>query len=196
MSLKNLIIAAAFAFSGLTTSVVAAPIHFTPDIGGSDVVVDDGGVGCSWFSNCGLSASIASGFGGEFDLEVGDTNVFDFITFDANGTGSGHYTVDAVLAFSDPALVVNSSGSGTVTSVFGSIILGTLSWGSYADTLVNVDGNIFNVHLDGGVGLFLGSEVTTTASVTLVSVSAVPLPAAGLMLLGAVGGFGMVRRRK
>ncbi len=183
---------------------IAAPsayaTTFTVDMANSSVALTDSGSGfiCS-LTSCGIDAQLASGLSGTtFDLDnPGDTETFDFLTFSGTGTGTATYDVEATLAFDPPSASVTSGGSGNVLLLSGNIVAGLLTWNDVPATLFLADGSEVLVDFEGGVGIFLGSSTTTTASVTLESVPApIPLPASGVLLLAGLGGLSLMRRKR
>ncbi|MEM6480738.1 MAG: VPLPA-CTERM sorting domain-containing protein [Pseudomonadota bacterium] len=174
---------------------------FTVDAANSSVSLTETGSGfiCS-LTNCGVDVSLASGLSGtSFDLDnPGDVETFDFLTFGGRGVGLNTYDIEATLAFSSPILSITSGGSGGVLVFGGSIAAGLLEWDDVPATVFLSDGSEITVDFEGGFDVFLGHSVTTTASLTLESVSpsAVPLPASGLLLLGGFGGLALLRRRR
>ncbi len=188
-----MIIAAAIAL-GATS---AQAITFTVDAANSSVQLTETGSGifCG-LTNCGVSADLAVGLGGTtFDLDnPGDSSTFDFLTFTGDGFGLTTFDITATLAFDPPNISTTSGGSGGALLFFGSIVGGVLEWDEVPAVVVLGDGSEVSVDFEGGFGLFLGNTVTTSASVTLDKVSAVPLPASALMLLLGLGGLAGVSR--
>lgn len=73
--------------------------------------------------------------------------------------------------------------------------MATLSWVGVPSTLVLADGSAFTVDIQQGAGVFFG-DITTTATVTVSSIAAVPLPAAFPLMVVALGGLALVGRRR
>jgi hypothetical protein len=119
---------------------------------------------------------------------VGSIADMDSATFSA-GNVSGRATI-TVLSFTEAA----SNGGSPFRAVF-EFFSGTTSLNS-----VDLTGPASGVTV--GTFNFTGDEVTVTAtgqggaSDFAVSVTSVPVPAAGLLLMGALGGIGLMRRRK
>lgn len=189
-----------------TGSAHAVPLDFEIDGAASSVTITEqnSGLVCG-LTNCGISANLNAGLGSSsFSLDVGETNTFDFIDWAFNGVGAGSYVVEAVLAFASPAgQSVSATGGGaflTFSGVFSagsfnSLTAASLSWVGVPTTRVLADGSEFTVDFQGGAGIFFGG-FTTSASVTVDAISAVPLPATLPLLLLAIGGLGFVGRRR
>lgn len=195
LPLKSLLISVLL-FVGATS---AQAITFKVDELNSSVTLTNTATGfvCG-LTGCGVSAELATGLGDTtFDLNnAGESNTFDFLTFSGTGTGVAVYDIVATLAFSPPTLSVTSGGSGGAILFFGSIVGAVLTWDEVPALIVLDDGNEVSVDFQGGLGLFLGHSVTTSASVTLEKVAPVPLPASALMLLLGLGGLAGVSRFK
>lgn len=201
---------AAAALAAASSSATAAEIDFTIDVGSSYVTLLDqtgGGINCDW-SNCGVTAALASGFGGSFSLGEGGTEVFDFITFGGDGTTGNFvfpddrdFTIEAKLAFSSPSTSVLSGGSGGAFLLGGYIVAGSLYWDDVPVSVYLSDGSMVTVDFQGGHGILLegDADYTTWASVTvdaIASPAAVPLPAGALLLIGGLGALTALRKRK
>lgn len=196
-----------FSLKALLTSALllvgatsAQAITFTVDALNSSVTLTETASGyiCG-LTNCGVSADLAAGLDGTtFDLEnEGDSASFDFLTFTGTGIGLTAYDIVATLAFNPPAFSTTSGGSGGTLLFFGSIIGNVLTWTDVPALVTLDDGSEVTVNFDGGLDLFAGPALTTSASVTLDKVAPVPLPASALMLLLGLGGLaGVGRLRK
>ena len=194
-SLKSMLVSMLL-FVGATS---AQAITFQVDDLNSSVTLTNTTTGfvCG-FTNCGVTAELASGLGNTtFDLgNEGESNTFDFLTFTGTGTGLAVYDIVATLAFNPPNISTTSGGSGGALLFFGSIVAGLLTWDDVPALIVLDDGSEVSVDFEGGFGLFLGQTVTTSASATLEKVAPVPLPASALMLLLGLGGLAGVSRFK
>lgn len=178
----------------------AATMDFVVDLGGSSVTLTETGGGgfVCFLTNCGVQADLALTDGQTFTLATGDVAEFDFLTFSGDGTtgfSPRSFNISAVLAFSSPSLAVTGNGNGSAFLLAGNIIAGVLTWTSISPSPWIADnGSVVSFLFQGGSGIFLGSDVTTSASI--IGTSIVPLPAGGLLLIGALGGLAALRRRR
>jgi hypothetical protein len=144
-----------------------------------------------------------------YDLTAGQS-----VTFDLFRLWTNEPTVDAddlapdslIAQFTMPAYGATGAVSGTTrgnTAFFGILQFGSLAWGTPL-TLAFGNGGSATISLSGGnfnTGLFglspgSGSGRTVRATLTLNSEpTTVPLPAAGLLLVGGLGAFALARRR-
>lgn len=199
-------LAAAGCAAILGAAAPAAAYVFTIDPDASSVTLTDSSGACWFGTDCGVDARLADDFAqpAEFVLDdAGESHSFDFLTFTSDGGwGSETFEISATLAFETPAeLTTTGSGSGSSLTFGGFIAGGSLVWTDLPSTVTLADGAVVSVDFEGGAGLFLGSSVTTGATVSLVSegsgsVSAVPLPAPALLLLSALGVFGIAGLRR
>lgn len=182
----------------------AATLNFEIDLANSSVTLTEtggGGLTC-WITSCGIEASLAPGLtsASPFALGEGETESFDFIKFSGDGTTGltgRSFEITATLAFTTPASSTTSGGSGTAYLLGGYITAGSLYWNDVPASIVLDDGSEITVNFAGGHGLLLDGKKTYTsgASVTVDSIAPIPLPAAGLLLLGGLGTLGILRRR-
>ena len=129
--------------------------------------------GVDIFGDAGFTTASSGDFAG-----VSITSVFD-IDFDAPGT---------LFELSNGVSFVASAFVGLVDGAFSAI--GTLTGGIFDDTAATLDfasGDFIPDALD-----FYTADVTITDG----SVAPVPLPAAGFLLVGALGGLTVAGRRK
>lgn len=207
MTKSALALLAAGALSLGMTPASASTVDMTFDTLNSSVQITDqsgGGIVC-YVTNCGIEATLSGSFGtpSSFSLAEGDTFSFDFIdfTFDGStGVFPRQFDITATLAFSDPSFSATGTGTGGAWVVGGSINLdagaGWLTWNNMPSTLTLADGTEFSIDFEDGATLFLGQPVTVGASVTAVSVAAVPLPASALVLVTGLGAIPLVGRRR
>ncbi len=202
--MKTFIAACALALCSVAPA--AASVLFAVDETNSSVTLTEntasGGINC-FLSNCGISADIAPGFAGtSFSLDEGETESFDFIRFETTGTtgnvllpAARTFSITATLAFAPPAVTVTGNGNGGALLLSGNIIGGVLNW-TNLDTQVSFgNGGLATIDFQDGIALFAGKSETIDASVKL-DAAPIPLPAAGILMLGALGGLVAVRRRK
>lgn len=180
--------------AGTASGAEAATLSFVVDRGQSSVELVETGRGC--LGNCSVSASLAGSLttGSAYEIGTGDTATFDFLAFTGRGQGLGleNYLVKAVLAFSSPVLSVANTGHFTAAAV-GTVRNGELIWDSIAPIIVG--GSEFRISFDTGSSLFTRGRYSMTTTATLTGVNVVPLPATGLLLVAALGGLALLRRR-
>lgn len=178
--------AAAVVSLGLAAAVPAeAAVTFDIDTANTYVNVTD-------FDDWGatsFSASLAA-LPGAFDLEVGESKVFNFIDLDIRGIfGGAEATLEANLAFLTPGGAGGSQGQGSYVTFLGFVSGGELTWQDIAP--ITVGGATYKVDFSDLHGISIGNP-KVTATVTLLEEGvggAVPEPATWAML---IAGFGMV----
>lgn len=192
--LKWVAIGAALATAPAAHAVTSQ--NFVLDTANSSVSITKTGSGIAcYFTNCGIGASIASGFGGSFGLATGQSNTFDFLTFTGKGSGGAVYDVTATLAFVTPVgATTTGNGNGATALYRGRIVAGSLSWTNLPSTIILGNGSVIDVAFQGGLAILKGNTVTTTATVSGVNI--VPVPAAGVLLMSGLGLMGFAARRR
>lgn len=170
--------------------------NFVIDTANSSVSLSAAGSGIACnFTRCGISASLANGFGGSFALATGQSNTFNFLQFNGQGSGGVAYDVSATLAFLTPAgATTTGNGNGAAALFRGRIIGGVLNWTNLPASVILANGSQVGINFQGGLSVLNGRNVTTTATVSGINI--VPVPMAGLLLLTGVGLLGAVGRRK
>ncbi|MCB6177055.1 VPLPA-CTERM sorting domain-containing protein [Rhodobacter sp. Har01] len=181
-----------------TTSVAAIAATFS----GSFALSGDA------FSDPGLevSASPMSG-SGSFDLDVGESLTFDLFDIwtneeSVNWDDMVPNSINVAFTMTQPV----ASGTATGTTVGQGFVWqwGSVNWGAPLQIAFG-NGGLLQIALSdetfnlGWFGLNEGPKKGATVQATATYVSApapVPLPAGGLLLLGAMGAFAVVRRRK
>ncbi|WP_216665329.1 VPLPA-CTERM sorting domain-containing protein [Pseudoruegeria sp. HB172150] len=156
-----------------------------------------------------LQTSTTSG-GGSFDLEVGEWAYFELFTVwteetTVNADDLVGQSINVDFVFTDPAVSGGLSGSSTgVISCFGFCEYGVIDWanpliltfGGTGKLLLSLSDVTFNF---GILGLHEGEKHGASVKLKvkyLEAPSQVPLPAGGVLLIGALGGLAMVRRRR
>lgn len=184
---------------------VASAATFTFDASGSTLgLAETGSVGCHL-----LACDLTGQYVGDHSMNVVSGSVTEtvdnFIEWEITGTdtrwgeftGSGGktYDVTASLYFSapPPGGTGGATGEAGFLTVAGLLSAGGLEWdnGGVGTVYFNNGYRItYDLHDDFVVGL--GNKAYTAVTFT----AAVPVPAAGLLLVGALGGLGALRRRK
>lgn len=119
------------------------------------------------------------------------------VDLDGSTRNAGVFSTVASFAAGSYELAIElfGSGRGTTESV-------TISMGSWSTTIANIlsadnASQTFSFTTSGGNLSFANAGGDNIGAVlSSVQLAAVPVPAAGLMLLGALGGLGAMRRRK
>ncbi|PWE28901.1 hypothetical protein DDZ14_18125 [Maritimibacter sp. 55A14] len=149
--------------------------------------------------SCSITGNFASGAQNFSWTPTSPTDsifVNDFFVWDVSGFGGATFDVQVDLAFSDPdAASTSGSGSGFFKTFFGKFSGGGLWWTS-TPSVTFAQGSVLDVVFEGPSVLGWGNSVETGATFTGAPISPVPLPSAGLLLLGALGGVGFAARRK
>lgn len=157
-----------------------------------------------------VSADPMSG-AGNFDLDVGESitfGLFDIWTVEGEVNPDDEVPQSIFVDFSLTTPVVNGTIGGDSVGeriLFGVFQGGSLSWGSPLSLLFGNGGQLdlalsnesFNWGFFGtNPGENRGATVELTATYVSESVAAVPLPAAGFLLLAGLGGLAASRRRQ
>ncbi|SMC96956.1 VPLPA-CTERM sorting domain-containing protein [Primorskyibacter flagellatus] len=149
---------------------------------------------------------------GSFDLDVGDSITFDLfdIWTDENSVGSDDTVAQSIIAdfnFTSPVVSGTLGGSSIGNRSFtGFYQSGSVSWGGPV-SLAFGNGGQLDLELSDATfnrgnwwsttpGDENGATIRLTATYVSESVSAVPLPASGLLLVAGLGGLAAARRRK
>ena len=175
---------------GLTSvAAQASTVDFAIDTSASSITVADSSV---------LTASLSIPTDYSFSLNVGESETFEFATWDFVGEGTTDVTVS--LVFSAPSTTVGGSGEAKVAtfSFMGLTLTGTgISWDSIVTSVAggatfSVDFGDFTSYTSDNV-----IKVISSATVTLDAYTPpVPLPATGLLLLAGVFGIGAAGRTR
>jgi hypothetical protein len=188
-------VAVAAAFASASPDAASA-VTFTVDPGSVSIT----GADFCLPGNCTLEGGIT---GGSFDLNsVGEsynfTNLFNWNIentgwFSQFNTGVGAYSISAILHFSDPSDATGTgSGYAGFVTLLGTVSAGFIDWTAATGTVdfgaIELD---FVLHDAANIGF--GTGASSGATFTL---AAVPVPAGGLLLIGALGGLAALRRRK
>lgn len=181
----------------------ATTLPFEIDVANSSVTITEqngGGIAC-FFTNCGIEANLAAGFGGSFALGTGDTEVFDFIEWTVDGTAGifgRTFEVEATLAFITPdGADTTATGDGRGFFIAGVIVGGVLDWddNDVPTTFQIPQGSTIEVDFQDGISILpLTDSVVTTAQVTGINI--VPLPATLPLLATAGLGLLLLGRRR
>ena len=129
-------------------------------------------------------------------------DLFDIWTDENRANGNNTRTSSLVAAFTFAGIGASGSASGSTTGHGGATNYASLVWG--APLLLNFgNGGVLSIMLGnanfsyglGGFGQGQANGATIQATATLVA-TPVPLPASGLALIAALGGAGLVARRR
>lgn len=201
MRLTNTMAIAAVCFAGFTSmaSAITFPT-FVIDESASNINITQSSLGSAT-----LSASFSAGVDGyswTATSATDDVIIDNLIDWEVTGFGLGVFDVEVTLAFSSPDPASSSStGGGVFGSFFGIVSGGVLTWNNIA-SVAFAQGSVLGVGMEGGIALGEGNTVSTGARlaghyiVPNDPIAPVPLPASGLLLLSALGGFGIMSRRR
>lgn len=194
MTLKTLVAATAVGAALAVSAGSAAAATFVFDPSNSSIDLDRT---LDWCAGCGLSYDFLP-VDPWTASAAGDTHrVDDFVEWTIGpGLGMELYDVTATLAFSSPSTASASTGGvAGVASLFGVINGGVLMWDD-AGSIAFDDGTVLEFRMDDAAVAGFSSSYTTGVSFTASSVSAVPLPATGWLLLAGLGALAIAGRRR
>ncbi len=137
-----------------------------------------------------------------FTLNDGESYTFDFFEIIVGGFfGGGTATVEATLAFDNPASASSGTGSGNWFTFLGIVSSGSLAWTVQPDPVVLSTGEYFEIEFsdiqDFGIGNSAMVDATITAHGAPV-IEPAPIPESATMLLLGSGLMGLAgfRRKK
>lgn len=196
--LKSITLAGAVAVGVAGTASAATYPTFVIDGAASSISLTQSSLGSAT-----LSAEFSAGVDGyswEAQGEYDHVVIDNFIDWDVSGNGLGSYDVEVTLAFSSPdaasGTISGGGGFGQISTFFGTITGGVLDWDNGGVTDVAfAQGSILTVAAEGGFAIGSGG-VSSGVALLGNPIAPIPLPASGLLLLSALGGFGVVSRRR
>jgi hypothetical protein len=133
-----------------------------------------------------MTVNITPGFFLEDDWEfVGKVGVDGFLTGATAGGSSGSFNLSSVIAdLGEKVLIVFKGGSNDIIGYLVDDLAALISWSTpFTDPPFTLPGNST-------------SQGVSHISVYTVGVAPVPLPAAGFLMIGALGGLAAIRRRR
>lgn len=144
--------------------------------------------------NSSISADVCSSLDNEiFSLGDGESYTFDFFTLAVDGgiLGVGSADIEATLAFEQPPgeATTGQGSGGYITTLWGSISGGYLTWNDMPQTTFLANGDSFAVDFEDIIEGGLGSTTTVSATVTA---TAAPVPEPSTIMLMGVGLLGLV----
>lgn len=206
MKLKTLALGAAVAIASsiATLSQAATFPTFVFDAASSNITLTkeaDLCLGCGLsavFNNDAVNLAPWAATGANDSLRV--DNFIDWTV--GKGLGGEAYNVSVTLAFSSPDVSSGSSNGSAIVGTIGGIVSGGILTWKDSGIINFAQGSQLTFALDPTIALGLGNSTTTGVTFTgspitplQDSPAPVPLPAGGLLLIGALGGLTFLRRK-
>jgi hypothetical protein len=208
--MKNLILVASLAIAACAALPAAAATIFSFDAETSSITVTPVTEGCIGprltLAGCTLTAGFGDGAAGYSFSPVGSGDsdrVADFIDWTVvlsgkKPTGGGVYDIALNLVFSGPGSAsAQASGGAAFGTLRGAVNAGAVSWANGGIGEIDfADGTMLAYQLDGILEGGLGRTGTTGITFTAETLSIVPLPASGWLLLAALGWLAAISRAR
>jgi hypothetical protein len=184
---------------------VAASLALSAPASAVTVTIADGE---TWCDSANKLSSTASCSNPNSKADLRQTSGLDSVTFAGSGTILGFVQDGPGLTanWADAAMITLNSASNITFSLedpSDALFDGSFSFGGlvFADPIINATNSSLTFGVAAGTYAFAfdatapNQAIANTSEYTF-AVSAVPVPAAGLLLLTALGGFASVKRRK